>query len=280
MFLVPPAWLDPLLLSVQFHTFFMQFSAKMLPNNRSVFSPNSEASAPQSPVWGNPGSATARGGETKMSWTKIFSVYRNNWVKTYFAPLPTSHECLRCLTENPGSTPQKFYLRAINKIRAKGPGLWCNMKNLVTLFITDSVTIIIEALADVEEVRLRRPGPKFFRFVKKCLKSYFVTTNLRLPNLLHRHLFTILFCSLTPTTILVIIKLIGWSGRHICQQLLVVMAWRRILGPHLEVLGTCQQYSKPLRNQDFDVKLTRKHSSMMRTVPFSEWRESSQTPWM
>ena len=47
------------------------------------------------------------------------------------------------------------------------------MKNLVTLFIIDSVTIIIEALADVGEVRLRRPGPTIFRFVKKSLKVVF-----------------------------------------------------------------------------------------------------------
>ena len=44
----------------------------------------------------------------------------------------------------------------------------------------------------------------------------------RLSNHLHRHEFTMLFCSLTPPTMLGTINLIGWSGRHICRQFLVM----------------------------------------------------------
>ena len=55
------------------------------------------------------------------------------------------------------------------------------------------------------------------------MKSHYnQLSTFRPSNHLHRHLCTMLFCSLTLPTMLHTIKVIGWSGRHICRQFLVM----------------------------------------------------------
>ena len=54
-----------------------------------------------------------------------------------------------------------------------------------------------------------------FFLITKIKSSLLAFIALSAANHLHRHIFTVLLWSLTPLTMPVTVKFIGWSGRHI-----------------------------------------------------------------